>query len=295
MKPFHRRVASALGGDRLLLKVVQSYIAPEIHRAVSTAITMALRRSIDFDEVARRWPHLQAPMSAPTHDAKMLSQNGEDGIIAWIMQQIGTESCTFLEFGSGDGTESCALLLADVFGWTGVFADADASNYRSIERKYRSNPRVRCLHSMVTTENINDLALMAAADSQLDLLVVDVDSIDAHLFRALTLVRPRVVLIEYNGELPLDSRATVPGNHPGWDGKTDFFGAALGALEEIATNKNYRLIATDLCGVNAFFLRDDLITPAFDLVARRAYNAYMGAGKHWHTNDRDRQWTRADT
>jgi len=69
-------------------------------------------------------------------------------------------------------------------------------------------------------------------------------------------VRPSIVVIEYNGSLPLDRPMVQPLQDRPWDG-TDFFGASLKALEELGTRKGYRLVHTELTGTNAFFVAEE--------------------------------------
>ncbi|MEO1188931.1 MAG: hypothetical protein AAFW60_07655, partial [Pseudomonadota bacterium] len=47
-----------------------------------------------------------------------------------------------------------------------------------------------------------------------------------------------------------------------WDG-TSFFGASLTALEKLGREKGYTLVGCCFSGVNAFFVRDDLIGDQF--------------------------------
>jgi hypothetical protein len=65
-----------------------------------------------------------------------------------------------------------------------------------------------------------------------------------------------------------------------WDHSSGY-GAALGALEALGTEKGYTLVHTELAGVNAFFVRSDLAgeLPSGDAVPRRSANhALMGLG-----------------
>jgi hypothetical protein len=41
------------------------------------------------------------------------------------------------------------------------------------------------------------------------------------------------------------------------------FGASLSAMDRMLTEKGYRLVGTDICGVNAFFVRQDLVADRF--------------------------------
>ena len=114
-----------------------------------------------------------------------------------------------------------------------------------------------------------------------DLVSIDVDGNDYWIWRALTGYRPRLVIVEYNGAIDPRERRVMPYT-PGfrWDGTSDY-GASLGALEELAAEKGYRLVHTELAGVNAFFVREDLVggLPAGDAVPRRSANhVLMGLG-----------------
>jgi hypothetical protein len=67
-----------------------------------------------------------------------------------------------------------------------------------------------------------------------------------------------------------------------WDG-TDYYGASLGALRRLGAALGYRLVHTELAGVNAFFVREDLIGAfadlALDAVPERPPN-YPGFDRH---------------
>jgi hypothetical protein len=101
------------------------------------------------------------------------------------------------------------------------------------------------------------------------------------------------VVIEYNADLPLDSRLVQPLDlEHEWDG-TDYYGASLGAYEELAERKGYTLVHTEAHGVNAFFVRDDLVAatglPTGAAVQRRRAN-YFGTGEGHPRDPHDRPW-----
>ena len=65
-----------------------------------------------------------------------------------------------------------------------------------------------------------------------------------------------------------------------WD-DTELYGASLGGARGARRGKGYRLVHTELTGVNAFFVRDDLAgpLPAGDEVPRRsASHSLLGHG-----------------
>ena len=56
-------------------------------------------------------------------------------------------------------------------------------------------------HAFVARDNINWL-IGACCTGENDLLSIDVDGNDVHLFEALDVITPRVVVIEYNAKFP---------------------------------------------------------------------------------------------
>jgi len=75
--------------------------------------------------------------------------------------------------------------------------------------------------------------------------------------------RPRVVVVEYNASLPpdIDWKVRYDASR-GWDGSNNF-GASLKAFEILGRDLQYSLVGCDYIGVNAFFVRSDLIADRF--------------------------------
>ena len=141
------------------------------------------------------------------------------------------------------------------------------------------NPRVTTLHAAVEPDTVEALFERAGVAEEPDVVSIDVDGNDYWIWRALDRFRPRVVVIEYNGALDVREPRVMP-YAPGfaWDGTTGY-GASLAALEQLGAEKGYRLVHTELAGVNAFFVRTDLAggLPEGDAVPRRSANhALMG-------------------
>jgi hypothetical protein len=233
-------------------------------------------------ELARRRRMNEAPMHAPdltSCELSVFSQNGEDGVLLEILRRVGEGRREFVEFGAERGVEGNCTALADIFAWSGLFIEADEDKAMSLAWKYRDYASVRTLRARVTAENINELFAAHHVSTEPDLLSIDVDGNDLWLWKALTSVAPRIVVIEYNAHLD-HSRPLVQPYDPDWEwGGTDYFGASLGALATIAAEKRYVLVHTELAGVNAFFVRADLAHHFEDIqrVPRRSQN-YDGHG-----------------
>ncbi len=217
-----------------------------------------------------------------TSELKVFSQNGEDGVIAEVMRRTGTEHRHFVEFGIGEGVEGNCVFLADVLGWHGLFIEASTSAYPALRHRYEGRPDVTTMHAVVSAENVEQLLADARVPTDVDVVSIDIDGNDYWVWEALAAFTPRLVVIEYNGALPLGSTLVQPYD-PGasWEA-TDYFGASLGALEHLGAEKGYFLAHTDLSGTNAFFVREDLRGALGDVepVARRAVNQSLQGAAH---------------
>jgi hypothetical protein len=191
---------------------------------------------------------------------KVYSQGDEDGIIAEIFRRIGPTGRRFVEFGCGDGLENnTAFLLFQ--GWSGLWIDSLESNEVSLRRRWAKEVAAGQLifqRAMITASNIDSLLAAGGMSGPIDLLVVDIDSNDYHVWKAITAIEPRVVCIEYNAKFPPPVEWILPRDDAYvWDG-TERMGASLSALTKLGAEKGYALVGCDIIGANAFFVRQDL-------------------------------------
>ncbi len=186
--------------------------------------------------------------------AKVFSQNDEDGLIEEICRRMGLgPSSAFVELGVGDGAENNTLNLL-VQGWRGVWLGgvALASDRLSEQLRFR-----RC---WIDRDNVVALvrdALAAAGVTQPDVVSLDLDGNDWHLAEALldAALRPALFVVEYNATFRPGTRWVMPYDaaHQ-WDGSA-YFGASLAAFQGLFDAHGYRLVACNLTGANAFFVR----------------------------------------
>lgn len=206
---------------------------------------------------------------------QVFSQNNEDGIIAEIFRRIGTRTQRFVEVAAGDGIENTTRLLLET-GWQGVWVEAGTAETHSIRHAVApalASGALRLVERMITLENIDE-ELLAAIDFEPDYVSVDIDYNTAHVWRKLLPLRPRLFCIEYNAHYPPAMAHEVPYRADGvWRGTTRF-GASLKALENIGREGGYSLVGCDIFGVNAFFVRDDLVDDGRFLAPFTAENHY---------------------
>lgn len=199
------------------------------------------------------------------HGCKRFSQNDEDGILDFLFRNIPPVNWFFVEFGVGPpwgsnleqtGLEANCRLLKEN-GWHGLFMDANL---------YPEPYDVK--QEFVTALNINLLLSKYRVPVQFDLISIDVDGQDFWVWSNLMCL-PQVVLIEYNANLPVDASLVVPYQADFvWDG-TKWFGASLLALNRLGISKGYVLVYAN--GVNAFFVRRDLLANPQDFIFEKIY------------------------
>lgn len=209
---------------------------------------------------------------------KVYSQNDEDGIINEIFKRLGIHRGIFCEIGVEDGIECNTHYLLKQ-GWVGLWVECDVQQSVQIEqnfKRYLNMNKLKYCHSKAMPENINELLAIGVGENNsthIDFLSIDIDGMDYYLFEALDL-KPKVICIEYNSKFPPNVKLT-PVYDPNyqWDG-TDYMGSSLLSLCDLADHKGYALVGTNITGLNAFFVRNDLLSDLFavDLGVPLLYN-----------------------
>ncbi len=244
-------------------------------RAQGEVITEAARVQSDFMERALLLQGRLATQAIadarPLHiladaEFRVFSQWGEDGIIEWLTAQVAVPNHRFIEFGVGNFAESNCRFLMQNRNWKGLIFDGNDDYITDLR-----NDRMFWMYDLtakaafITTENINDLILEAGFGGPLGILSIDIDGNDYWVWKAINVVEPAIVICEYNPILGDQYAVTVPydpqfhrfkGHHSGL-----YFGASIAALKILAEQKGYTFVGTNSNGINAFFVRRDLVGP----------------------------------
>src|SRR5689334_8427409 len=196
---------------------------------VASAQLQLLVQRFWMEELAK--PRNLNPKRLLRYGFKVYSQNDEDGIIQEIFRRIGTTNRKFVEFGVQNGFEcNTAKLLIE--GWQGLWIEADIKSAGQIREHFKpfiAEGRLTLVESRVAAENINALLETANFAGEIDFLCIDIDLNDYWVWKAIEVVRPRVVCIEYNTSFRPPLSLVVP-YQPGnsWGG-SNYFGASLEA------------------------------------------------------------------
>ena len=219
-------------------------------------------------EYLLRHPDLAAPGNKPPFNAfefSCFSQNGEDGLVLYLLSRIGAGSHYVVEIGIEDGRQCNSANLVLNFGWRGCVIEASAEwaeKARQYFAKCRATERLHLINAAAKPENIRELLGQAGVPAQLDVLSIDIDSFDYWLWKSIDTISPRLVVIEYNASFGPERSVTVPYSPAGLPVSRYYHGASIAALARLGKHKGYVLAGCDNKGVNAFFVRQELAAAA---------------------------------
>src|SRR5262245_44336716 len=193
-------------------------------------------RFIPFIESITSWNHT--------------SQFGEDSIIEAIFNRIGTENKWCFECGASDGLffSNTRKLIED--GWNAIQVEADPVFFEQLSTRYKDNPCVQCVQQFAGLKpgnRLDDILSRTGAPQDIDLLVIDVDGQDYHLWNSLTKYRPRVLCVEFAPGVQgmyipePGAEGTQAGLHP-----LHYMAKAKGYTPIVATQTNLICVLTEL-------------------------------------------------
>ena len=212
------------------------------------------------------------------------SQNGEDGIIAFLAGGLKENGRRFLEIGTSDGRENNTIeLLSD--GWSGVGIDGSGARIADYAQRVAGTPmaaRITLSRLMVNWGNcIGVFAL--TGDRSPDFFSLDIDCIDYYIAHRLFRLglRPAIICCEFNPFFGARAITTVYDEafaRYRYDPQRGlYFGASVAAWRHLFEPLGYRFIGVDSAGVNAFFGLEEAFAPKFLDQATglpHAYTAY---------------------
>ena len=191
---------------------------------------------------------------------QITSQNNEDGIINHIFDILKIDKLNFMEIGF-DYYQNNSLAVLKRCN-KGLFIDGDnkkAIILRNVLKLFYPATKITVQNALVDIDNINQIKEQNFNNQEeIDFLSIDVDGIDYYLLKEINF-KPKLICIEYNFWFGKDLSCAVPyKKNYSIDSLSNYVGASLKALTELANSKGYYLIALDSACINAFFIRDDL-------------------------------------
>lgn len=178
------------------------------------------------------------------------SQGGEDGIIEKALEVIGNSDHWCVEFGAWDGMHlSNTYNLIKNRGYSAALIEGDPKRFRELEKNFKGNRNVNAINAFVGFEEGNGLDSLLIAKGipiDFDLLAIDIDGNDYHVWAAVKHYRPKVVVIEYNPTIPNPVEFVQPRN------MRIAQGSSILSIDKLAERKGYELVA--VTRLNAIFV-----------------------------------------
>jgi hypothetical protein len=127
------------------------------------------------------------------------SQNGEDGIIEKLIQELDLKTGYCCEFGASDGiTTSNTYNLIKNHKFFSIQIECDKILYQRLLNTYKNFPNVQCYNEYVTSENLTNFLEDNKFPHNFDILSIDIDSFDYEIWKNFNSFEPKIVIIEIN-------------------------------------------------------------------------------------------------
>lgn len=218
------------------------------------------------------------PVDLESAERSVFSQYGEDGVVEKIFEVIEPGPKFAVEFGAHDGVNNSNMRnLVVNHGWSSFQIEGDPRRAAKLSGNYAQYPTTKTLHAWVWPGNIEILFEENGVPEDLDLLVIDIDSNDYYVWRAIHDFRPKIVMIEANFAFPPPQLAVVdfhPMNY--WD-LTYYIGASIQSLHDLGKKKGYELLYQMKQGPNLLFIAEEHF-PAFGIADNSPEAIYRDPG-----------------
>lgn len=195
-----------------------------------------------------------AAASLDLQPLNIYSQFGEDGILNDLFLRLGVPRGYFVEFGAWDGIQmSNTHNLVVNHGWSGLLIEADPHAFETLRGNMAPHPDVTCMCATVGfdgAERLDAILQGVSVPEEFELLSIDVDGNDYHIWDAMSSYRPQVIVVEFNPTIPTHVDFIQPRDHRIKQG------SSILALARLGVRKGYRAVAATL--VNVVFVRADL-------------------------------------
>ena len=196
---------------------------------------------------------------------KPKSQSDESKIIKRIVDKFNIHN-TFIEFGFSGWEFNCADLANETgnegrIKWEGLLIDADSYNIKIANIIFHKN--IVSKHMWLTLDTL-EIFRNFKREKKIGILSLDIDGNEYWFLEKLIDLRPDMIVCEFNiafGLLPI----SIP-YHPNFDYTKEhekwlYHGTSITALNYLCVKNGYSFVDVSSNGVNAFFVRNDLLTP----------------------------------
>lgn len=266
-----------------IVRTIANSISHPVDTAISTAMSSCRQQIEDLMVLQGRVLAVKNAERAPLKclkdaEFKVFSQFGEDGILQYLIHETGItgEERTFIEFGVQNYNESNTRFVMISDHWRGMIIDGNKQHMEYVRNqdlfwKYD----LTAIDAWIDRDNINELIGHSGFSGDIGILSVDIDGNDYWVWERIEIVRPVIVVIEWNSVFGPDYAISIPYDPLFQREKAHysclFWGASISALAYLAEHRGYALLGSNTAGNNLFFVRKDRLGRLKPLVPRDAY------------------------
>ena len=198
------------------------------------------------------------------YEYKITSQNNEDGIINYLKNNISNPDNLFFEIGFDFNEFNSLNLIKE--NWSGTLIDGDQIKCDKLKvciNKYFKSQKIEVHNNFVNYENINHIITKSINKTNFDFFSIDTDGMDYWILEKLNF-NPKIICAEFNPWLGKSEKLILP-KKLNFNYQSDmYYGASLKAYKHLLNKKNYKLIAIESSGNNAFFINQNEFKINFD-------------------------------
>ena len=216
------------------------------------------------------------PMADVTPEILGQSQKGQDSLIQYVFEQIGTTDKYYVEFGAYDGVNMCNVwYLKNYKGWTGLLLD---NKFEDLS--------INLHNRHITKDNICEIFHEFNVPKNHDFLCIDMDGIDYWVLKeVLKKYTPRVIMVETNVRFGVEeSKVLKYDPNWEWDGRK-WYGGSPYAFKSMLNMYDY---------IPVWIHVDDMIAIRRDVLEENGFEeppwSYVYPGPNialYNTHDRD--------
>lgn len=181
------------------------------------------------------------------YSKKIYSQFGEEGVLEFLLKKLKIDYVQCCEFGMSGYTFSNTLYFIENFKSYGVFIDKSSDNLKNLD--YTNTFTIAKKIEYTGKNTLDNLLKSSSLNTDFDILSIDVDNEDYHIWKSLNNYKPKIVVIEFNPFLP----PTMEYVHNG-----SKFSSSFLSTVKLGESKGYKLVC--MTGNLIFVLKNLLQT-----------------------------------
>ena len=181
------------------------------------------------------------------HD-NVYSENGEDGIIEYLIKKICLNEIQCCEFGAWDGMKfSNTFNLVKNYNARAVYIEGDESKYLDLLETCKKYPNIVPIKKFISAANnensIDQVLSKTFLKKNFEILSIDVDSNDLEIFETMKDYHPKIVIIEISSDLGSNISNRYSKDSKNLDSNDEPYVASFRSVAEVCKIKEYTIVA----------------------------------------------------